>query len=112
MVAQQTQGRSALLILATYVAWLVTAILGVGLLITWHSAFLRLYVSFSFDKYAMSFFNNMVVITLGLVWLVGIMILESWYRHTPDFRALGRRFGRLTLAVIVLAALAFGLGQL
>lgn len=111
-MARQTLGRSALLILATYAAWLLSAVLGVGVLIICHSTLLRLYVGFGLDKYALAFFNNMVTITLALVWLVGVMILESWYRRAPDLGALGRRFGRLALAQIALAALAFGLGQL
>ncbi len=112
MVARQTLGRSALLILTTYAAWLVSAVLGVGVLITYHSTFLRLYVGFGLDKYAIAFFNNMITVGLGLGWLVGIMILESWYRRAPDLGDLGRRFGRLTLAEVALAALAYGLGQL
>ena len=112
MVARQSLGRSALLLLATYAAWLISAVLGVGVLITCHATFLRLYVGFGLDKYAIAFFNNMVVITLGLIWLVGIMILESWYRRSPDLGTLGRRFGRLTLAEVAVAALAYLLGLL
>lgn len=112
MVARQNPGRSALLILATYAAWLVSAVLGVGVLITCHSACLRLYIGFGLDKYAIAFFNNMMVISLGLIWLVGIMILESWYRRSTDLGALGRRFGQLTLAQVALAALAYLAGQL
>ena len=112
MVARQSLGRSALLILATYAVWLLSAVLGVGVLITCHATFLRLYVGFGLDKSAIAFFNNMIVITLGLVWLVGIMIIESWYRRAPDLGALGRRFRRLTLAEVALAALAYLAGQL
>jgi len=111
-VARQSLGRSALLILTTYAAWLVTAVLGVGVLVTCHATFLRLYVGFGLDKYAIAFFNNMVVITLGLAWLVGIMILENWYRRAPDLGTLGRRFGRITLIEVALAVLAYGLGRL
>jgi hypothetical protein len=112
MVARQTLGRSALQILATYAAWLISAVLGVGVLITCHSTFLRLYVGFGLDKYAIAFFNNMIVISLGLAWLVGIMILENWYRRAPDLGTLGRRCGRLTLAQVAVAALAYLLGQI
>lgn len=111
-MARQSLGRSALLILTTYAAWLVTAVLGVGVLVTCHATFLRLYVGFGLDKYAIAFFNNMVVITLGLAWLVGIMILENWYRRAPDLGTLGRRFGRITLIEVALAVLAYGLGRL
>lgn len=62
MGARQSLWSAALLVLTTYAAWLISSMLGVGALITWHSTVPRLYVRFGFDNYTIAFFNNMVVI--------------------------------------------------
>jgi uncharacterized protein HemY len=95
-----------------YLAWFVSAALGVATMIAWHTALLRLYVTLELNKYGVAAFNNTVVIVLALVWLVGLVALEAWYRHAKDFRDLGRRVGQIIFAEIALSLLALVIGRL
>jgi hypothetical protein len=104
-------GRSAANVAATYGAWIVTSVLGVGVFITWHTALLHLYVG-RFNRYGTAAYNNTVVIALVLIWLVLVMALEGWYRRAASAGALGRLFVRVTLVQVVLWALGFVVGRL
>jgi hypothetical protein len=112
MEASQGRGRTIATTIAVYVAWLVSALFGVAVLITWHSSLLRLYVAFEWNKYGIAAFNNTVALVLALIWLVVVIVLETWYRHAGDLGNLGRRFGRVTFAQVALTLLAWVVGRL
>ena len=112
MVTSQRRGEQIARIAAIYLAWLVAVALGIGVLIAWHSALLRLYVGLEMNKYGIAAFNNLVAITLALIWLVGLIALESWFRHAGDFPELGRRVGRTLFAELALALFAWVVGRL
>lgn len=114
MEASQSQGRGKRVaaIAVAYLAWLATAALGIATMIAWHSALLRLYVNLELNKYGVAAFNNLVVIVLALLWLVALIVLETWYRRAGDFAELGRRVGRVLFAEIALTLLAWVVGRL
>jgi len=97
---------------ATYGAWLVTCVISVGVLITWHNALLRLYVLMGLDKYGAAFFNDMVVLLLVLVWLGLVVFAEGWFRRTSNEGTLGRTFFRTTVAQLALGLLGYVIGRL
>lgn len=111
MRSPQELGRSIATVLATYGAWIVTGVLGVGVFITWHATLLRFYVG-RFNRYGTAAFNNTAVILLVLAWLVLLMAAEGWYRRAARDGALGGRFARATLVQLALWALGFVVGRL
>ena len=109
---RQGLGKRVAVIAAAYLAWLVSVALGIGVLIIWHSSLLRLYTGLDLSQYGLAFFNNTVVIVLALIWLVALIVLETWYRRAGDFPELGRRVGRIFFAEVALALLAWVVGRL
>ena len=105
-------GRTAANVAATYGAWIVTSVLGVGVFIEWHTALLRAYAALGLNRYGIAAFNNTVVIVLVLIWLVLVMATEGLYRRAASEGALGRRFLRTTLTQVALWAVAFIVARL
>jgi hypothetical protein len=112
MVPQRSPARIVAMVAATYVAWIVSCVIGAGVLITWHSALLRLYVIMGFNKYGGAFFNDMVVLSLAMIWLALVVLAESWYRRTANEGTLGRAFFRATMAELALGLLGYVVGRL
>ena len=96
--------RAILPLAAAYGCWLVTGTLGLAALSAWRAALLALYVALGFNRWGRTAFNDIVVIALLLAWLVLVVATEGWYRQAAARGALGRRFARMTAALLALLA--------
>ena len=103
--------RTAGLILAVYLAWLVTCVISGGVLITWHTALLRVYVGLHLNKWGLALYNNMVALTLVIIWLVLVIASEGWYRTSAGAGVLGRRVVRLLLGLLLFGLCGAVLGR-
>jgi hypothetical protein len=112
MMPQRSPARIAATVAATYGAWLVTCAISVGVLITWYNALLRLYIVMRFNKYGGAFYNDMLVLTLVLVWLALVVFAEGWYRRAGQEGTLGRAFVRATIGQLALGLLGYVVGRL
>lgn len=112
MIPQRSPARIVAMVAATYVAWFATCVISAGVLITWHTALMRLYIVMRFNKYGGAFFNDMVVLSLAMIWLALIVLAESWFRRSANEGTLGRAVFRATMGQLALGLLGYVVGRL
>lgn len=96
------------LYLACYAIWLALSALGVWLIFVMQRVLVALAFRLRLDGWQVHALDNFGVVTLGLIWLVGILLLEHSLREGV---AKDRLWGRAARGlVIVAAALALGYG--
>jgi hypothetical protein len=93
------------LYLACYAMWLALSALGVWLIFAVRSVLVDLAFLFRFNPWVVRAIDNFAIVTLGLIWLVGIMFLENSLRQGV---AKHRLWGRAARA-FVFVAVALGL---
>ena len=91
----------------TYGAWLISALLGLGVCYVWRSTLLKLYVARVAYPPAFALFNLTVTTLLGLGWLGFVSATEGWYRSLTKRGLLGARFKEV--AAIAFAWTTIGL---
>lgn len=96
--------RAIVPLVAAYGCWLATGALGLAALAAWRAALLALYVALGFNRWSRTAFNDLLVIVFLLAWLVLVVATEGWYRQAAARGAVGRRFARMTAALLALLA--------
>jgi hypothetical protein len=93
------------LYLACYALWLGLAVLGLWLILQIRAAMFDLAVVFRFNPWQVRAIDQFGTVTMGLIWLVGILVLEHWLRTGMKKN---RLWGR-ALRVFAFEAVALGL---
>ncbi len=104
MPAQNTRQLLPLYV-ACYALWLGLSALGVWLIFALRSVLVGLAFSLRFDPWQLRAIDNFGVVTLGLIWLVGILLLEHRLRQA----VLKNRLWKRAAGVFVFEAAALGL---
>ncbi len=84
-------------LVVTYGAWLISALLALGVCYVWRSTLLRLYIAKVAYLPAFTLFNFTITISLGLAWLAFIAATEGWYRSLAMRGRLSARFKEVTV---------------
>ncbi|NOZ28234.1 MAG: hypothetical protein GXP39_09310 [Chloroflexi bacterium] len=108
MIWRATTIRTAARYAAIYLAWGITGALGIADLIGAREAILRLYVMLRLGKWGYGAADKWLFVFFGLIWLVGILYMESYYRTGAAKGVLARRFLRVTLIELAILAVAWG----
>lgn len=73
---------------------------GYALLKLWE-ALRRLFQVLFPGSWAYGFFYMVVIVVFGLLWLVGVLLLEDYYRKGLTAGTLGKRMARITIIELV-----------
>jgi|YNPNPStandDraft_1061719.scaffolds.fasta_scaffold18811_3 hypothetical protein len=93
-------------VLGLYAAWLASCGIGLLNLIAMREAVLDLYVALRLSKWGYGAVANWSMFLFGLVWLVGAIYLETYYREGAARGRFLRRFLRATAVQAALLAFA------
>lgn len=103
-------GRQLLpLYLACYALWLVLAAMGVWLIFALRPVLFGLAVWLRLNPWQVRALDNFSVVTFGVVWLVGILLLEHRLRQGVENGRLWRRAARVFVAEAAILGLCYGL---
>jgi len=105
----QHSRRTLPLYLAAYALWIGFSALGVWLIFALRSVLVRLAFVFRFNPWQVRAVDNFGFVTLGLIWLVGILLLEHRLREAVAKRRLWRRAAYVGLAELIVLGLCYGL---
>lgn len=108
----ESRRRERSLIALAYVAWFATAALGLLACISLHTGLLRCFARVAPNQATWYLVNYAMIVVLGIAWLAMTVGVESWYSRAPDFASLGRRAGRLALALAIIATAGAALSLL
>jgi len=97
------------LYLACYALWLGLSALGVWLIFTLRSVLVGLAFVLRLNPWQVRAVDNFGFVTLGLIWLVGILLLEHRLREAVAKRRLWRRAAYVGLAELIVLGLCYGL---
>jgi hypothetical protein len=97
------------LYLAAYTLWIGFSALGVWLIFALRSVLVGLAFVFRLDPWQVRAVDNFGFVTLGLIWLIGILVLEYYLRRGVVKNRLWRRAVRVFVALAVLLGLAYGI---
>jgi hypothetical protein len=95
------------LYLACYVLWIGLAALGVWLIFAARAALIDLSFWLRLDPWQLHAVDNFGVVTLGLIWLVGILLLEHLLRQGVLKQRLRVRATRAFVIVALLLGLCY-----
>ena len=107
--SSQNSRRTLPLYLAAYALWIGFSALGVWLIFAVRSVLVGLAFVFRLNPWQVLAVDNFGVVTLGLVWLVGILVLEHYLRQGVAKNRLWGRAMRVFVALAVLLGLAYGI---
>ncbi len=96
-------------LVVTYGAWLISALLALGVCYVWRSALLKLYIVKVAYPPAFALFNLTVTTLLGLGWLGFISATEGWYRSLARRDRLGARFKEVIAIEFAWTTIGFAL---
>ena len=85
------------LYLACYALWLGLSALGVALIFQARSASVTLALWFRVNPWQVRAIDQFTVVTMGLIWLVGVFLLEHYLRQGVEKGGLWRRAVRVFL---------------
>jgi hypothetical protein len=97
------------LYLACYAMWLALSALGVWLLFALRPVVFGLAIWLRLDPWQVRALDNFSFVSLGLAWLVGILLLEHSLRKGVEKGRLWRRAARVLAAEVVALGLCYGL---
>jgi hypothetical protein len=97
------------LYLACYALWIGLSALGVWLIFVARSVLVGLAFALRLNPWQLRAVDNFGVVTLGLIWLVGILWLEYALRRAVVKNRLWRRAARVGLAEVIALGLCYGL---
>jgi hypothetical protein len=97
--------RTLPLYLACYALWIGSSALGVWLLFALRSLLFDLAVRLRFNPWQVRAVDNFGIVTLGMIWLVGILLAEHYLREG----VVKHQLWRCAAHVFVFEALALGL---
>jgi hypothetical protein len=104
--------RSLPLYLACYALWIGLSALGAWLLFQTRSAMFALAIALRFNPWVVRAIDQFGVVTLGLIWLVGILVMEYYLRQGVVKHRLWSRAARVLLFEAVALGLSYGLQAL
>src|SRR4029079_16462536 len=108
MSAQNSQ-RLLALYLACYALWLGPSALGVWLILAARSALIRLAFALRFHPWILRAVDDFGFVTLGLLWLVGVLLLEHSLREGVTRKRLWKRAAYALVFEAAALALCYGL---
>ena len=97
------------LYLACYALWLALAALGVWLIFALRPVVFGLSIWLRLNPWQVRALDNFSFVTFGLVWLVGILLLEHSLRQGVEKHRLWRRAGRVFAAEASALGLCYAL---
>ena len=97
------------LYLACYALWLALSALGIWLLFALRPVIFSLAIWLRLNPWQVRALDNLSFVTFGLIWLVGILLLEHSLRQGVEKRRLWRRAARAFAAEAVALGLCYGL---
>ena len=97
------------LYLACYALWLALAALGVWLIFALRSVMFGLAIWLRLNPWQVRALDDFSLITFGLVWLVGILLLEHSLRQGVEKHRLWHRAARAFAAEAAALGLCYGL---
>jgi hypothetical protein len=100
------------LYLACYAIWLALSALGVWLIFAVRPVLFGLAVRLRFNPWQVQALDNFSVVTMGLLWLVGILLLEHSLRQGVEKNRLWRRAARVFVFMAAALGLCYGLQAL
>ena len=98
--------------LACYAIWLALSALGIWLIYAARPVLFSLAIWLRFDPWQVQALDNFSVVTMGLIWLVGILLLEYNLRGGVVKNQLWGRAARAFVIVAVPLGLCYGLQAL
>jgi hypothetical protein len=104
--APLARARRAGAYVACYVLWLVTAALGLLVVVALRQLVEWAYVALHFDKWGLGATSDVATVVFGIVWLGVTTYTESAYREGVAQGTLWRRFVKVTLIQAVPLVLA------
>lgn len=100
------------LYLACYALWLGLSALGIWLIFQIRSAMFDLAIALRFNPWQVRAIDQFSIVTLGLIWLVGVFILEHWLRQGMLKNQLWRRAARVLVFEAVVLGLSYAVQAL
>ena len=97
------------LYVACYALWLALSALGVWLIFAVRPVLFGLAVQLRLNPWQVRAIDNFGTVTLGLIWLVGMLVLENYLRQGVVKNRLWGRAGRVFLWLAVALGLCYGL---
>ena len=97
------------LYLACYALWLGLSALGVWLIFTLQAVLIDLAFVLRLNPWQVRAVDNFGIVTLGLIWLVGILLLEHRLRQAVAQNRLWKRAAYVGLAEVIVLGLCYGL---
>ena len=107
--SSQNMRRQLPLYLACYALWLALSALGVWLIFALRPALFALAAWLRLNPWQVRALDNFSVVTFGLVWLAGILLLEHSLRQGVAKHRLWRRAARVLVAELALLGLAYAI---
>ena len=100
------------LYLACYALWIAFAALGVWLIFALRPVMFGLTIWLRLNPWQVRALDNFSVVTMGLIWLVGILLLEHYLRQGVAKDRLWARAARVFVFLAVALGLCYGLEAL
>ena len=97
------------LYLACYTIWLALSALGVWLIFALRAAMFDLAIWLRLDPWQVRAVDNFSFVIFGLIWLVGILLLEHSLRQGVEKHRLWKRAARAFAIVATALGLCYGL---
>jgi hypothetical protein len=101
--------RTLPLYVACYALWIAFSALGVWLLFALRSLLFDIAVRLRFNPWQVRAVDNFGFVTLGMLWLVGIILVEHYLREGVPRQRLWRRAARVFVSEALALGLAYGL---
>jgi hypothetical protein len=96
------------LYLACYTLWLALSALGVWLIFVARDTLFALSIWLRLNPWQLRAVDNFGIVTLGLIWLMGILLLEHSLRQGVEKQRLWVRAARALVIVALLLGLCYG----
>jgi hypothetical protein len=100
------------LYLACYAIWLALSALGIWLIFVMQRVLVALAIRLRLDPWQVHAVDNFGVVTMGLIWLVGILLLEHSLRLGVEKNRLWARAVRAFVIVMAALGLCYGIQAL
>ncbi|MHB0874416.1 MAG: hypothetical protein ACYC5O_00075 [Anaerolineae bacterium] len=97
---------------AVYAGWIVGALLGGYALLTLWQTITKTYSILFPGSWGYGAVYMFSIVIIGLGWLVGVLLLEDYYRKGLTTGLLGKRFVRITIAELIMLVVPLVVGLL
>jgi hypothetical protein len=106
---QTTMVRGVFAYVACYAAWLIFSAAAFWLLLSVRTNLIDAAILMQFNPWQVRTLDRFAIFGLGLVWFVGILVMESYLRTGVARGLLWGRISRIALALGLACALSYGL---